>query len=282
MSTLDIPEILRPDDRQARPLLISVPHSGTLFPDDERPLYRVPVDELLADGDLFVDQLYDGAETRGATVIRTPVNRFVVDLNRLEDDLSPRSVRGATRRRGEGYYGDRGLIWAVTTAGEDIYRRPLDPARLERRLHRYYRPYHAALRRELFRLRERFGHAVLLDAHSMPSRARAQHNDPVGRRRADIVPGDLEGRSCDSSLRRLIVDFWRQRHYTVAPNRPYRGGGITRRHADPTHRIQAIQLELRRGLYMDEEALQPHEGFPRLQQHCRELVETLAEYVQPR
>lgn len=276
MTEEQFPIIERPVPGQERPLVVSIPHSGVDFPGDEQSLYAVDTRTLLADGDLYVDELYRGAHTLGATVIRTPWNRFVVDLNRLEDDVSPRGVVGARRRTGEGYYGDRGLIWALTTRGDAIYHRPLSAEAFERRRDRYYRPYHAAIAQTLAELREAFGYAILLDAHSMPSTARSLHRDPVGRRRADIVPGDLEGQSCSAAVRTSTVDFWRGRGYSVTPNRPYRGGGITRRHGHPERGIHAIQLELRRGLYMDEHTLERSDRMARLGHDCLDFVRTLA------
>lgn len=276
--TPTVPEIFAPSPSDERPIVVSVPHSGTLIPEDERSWYRAEPDLLLRDGDLHVDRIYAGAEALGATVIRTPINRFVVDLNRLADDLSPRSVEGARRRNLPGYYGDRGLIWAVTTHGDDIYRKPLPRAVLERRLQRYYVPYHDALSHTLRRLRERFGYALLYDAHSMPSRASRLHRDPAGDIREDIVPGDLEGRSCAPAMLDLIVSHFRSCGLGVAPNRPYRGGGITRRHHDPAQGIHAIQVELRRDLYMDEATLEPHDGLETLRQHCLALIGALAHF----
>lgn len=273
------PRIVRPEPGRERPLVISVPHSGTVVPDDERDLYRIDVERLLHDGDLYVDRLYEGAQACGATVISSPWSRFVIDLNRLPDDVSPRSVEGGRRRRADGYYGDRGIIWAVTTHNEPIYRGPLPRDRFERRRDRYYTPYHDALARELARLRATFGHAILLDAHSMPSRATRLHSDP-GQLRPDIVPGTLDGASCGAWLADAVGSYWDNAGYTVRFDAPYRGGGITRRHADPEAGVHAIQVELNRALYMDERTLEPADGFERLHADCLEFADTLARLTQ--
>ena len=135
---------------------------------------------------------------------------------------------------------------------------------MERRLAAYYRPYHAALSAELARLRERFGYAILLDAHSMPSRATEKlHSDSPGSRRADIVPGDLLGHACGGWLSDATDAFWRSEGYSVERNQPYRGGGITRRHGTPDRGVHAIQVELNRGLYMDEQSYARSDGLRR-------------------
>lgn len=271
------PIIQRPDPARQGPVVVSSPHSGREIPEQERGLYARSPEELAHDGDLYVDELYDGAAELGATFITTPYSRFVIDLNRLPDDVSPRSVAGARMRRAPGYYGDRGIIWAHDTHGEPIYERPLPEEDFLRRRSLYYEPYHAALTSELERLRAEFGFAILLDAHSMPSRAARMHPDP-GKRRPDVVPGDLHGVGCGRWLSRLTTSFWRASGFAVQPNTPYKGGGIVRLHGRPTDGIHAIQLELNRALYMDERTLERHDGLSRLREHCLRFVDTLLRF----
>ena len=98
----------------------------------------------------------------------------------------------------------------------------------------------------------------------MPSRGRAGHSD-TGSVRADVVPGDREGQSCAPSLRALVTRHFAAAGLTVRPNEPYKGGFITTHHGRPAEDVHAIQIELRRDLYMDEEKfviVQP--GFDRL------------------
>jgi N-formylglutamate deformylase len=269
------PQVVRPLPEAQVPVLVSVPHSGEQIPPDAGGQYALDPLRLLRDGDLYVDALYAGAVLEGATVVSTPWSRFVVDLNRRADDISPTSVQGGVRHQGEGYYGDRGLIWAVTSHGERIYRRPLTRQEYEFRLKQYYLPYHRLVQQELRAMRERFGFAVLLDAHSMPSRATRLHADP-GSMRPDIIPGNLNGRSCDASLTARVASFWMGAGYQVTLNFPYSGGAITRLYGRPEDGIHAIQLELNRRLYMDEETLERADGFASLAEQCQGFVRALA------
>lgn len=271
--------ILRRGHRQS-PLVVSVPHAGTLIPEEELSRYALPPDLLAADVDLFVDRLYDAAPELGATLIATPVSRFVVDLNRFEDDLCPSVVLGTTRNTAAGYYGNRGVIWGVSTRGESIYRLPLPREVHEARIEAYHRPYHRLLEAALAEARAHFGFALLLDAHSMPSVAKVAHAD-AGERRADVVPGDVMGVSCARSLTQAVVGFWEEQGRSVALNKPYRGGAITRRYGRPEEGIHAIQVELNRSLYMDESACTPAPGFDRLAAECTALVERLLQFRPP-
>ena len=74
---------------------------------------------------------------------------------------------------------------------------------------------------------------------------------------------------------KCVVDFWQEQGRTVALNKPYRGGAITRRYGRPAEGLHAIQLELNRGLYMDEVACAPNDGFAELAETCSALVERL-------
>jgi len=269
------PRIRYPSEADTRPLVVSIPHSGTYVPEEERARYAIDIDQLRFDGDLYVDRLFANASQFGATMISTPYSRFVIDLNRLPDDVSPRAVRGVRGRTGDGYYLDRGLVWAVTTRGESIYKRPMPLRDFERRLGHYYTPYHDALARELKNLRDRFGYAILLDCHSMPSRATRAHSDP-GALRPDVVPGTVDGQSCAPSLSHETENFWISLGYSVRMNHPYRGGGITRRHGKPSANIHAIQLELNRSLYMDEATLAILPNLDTLQIDCERFVATLS------
>lgn len=262
----------------AIPVVVSVPHSGLWIPDDELALYAIDVARLQRDGDLHVDRLYSRASECGATVVSTAVSRFVVDLNRFQDDVSALSTEGASARREVGYYGDRGLIWAVTTHGNPIYHAPLAPQVVARRVDLYWTPYHAALRAEISRIRDEFGLCVLLDAHSMPSRAARMHPDR-GSRRADVVPGDLFGQACAPWLSELVESFFSKAGLTVHPNVPYSGGAITRTYGRPDEGVHAIQIELSRALYMNERTFEPSPGFATIHDLCTALVCRVGELI---
>lgn len=253
------------------PIVLSVPHSGLITPEPLRAQYAQDPDRLALLSDLFVDVLFERAVDLGVTVVRTPYSRFVVDLNRFADDLSPESVVGARVRSQPGYHGKRGVIWAVSPNGYRMYKRPLTAQEASQRLVDYYYPYHQAVGKHLEALRERFGYAILVDGHSMPSRALNLR----GRPRADVVPGDLNGESCAPELSRFVCRWWEDAGYIVHPNHPYRGGAITRQHARPDQHIHAIQLEFNRSLYMREDTLEQSDGFERLQTDCHRFLASL-------
>jgi N-formylglutamate amidohydrolase len=235
-----------------------------------------PRDVLLRDADLYVDLLCEGAPAVGASLLASRVSRYVVDLNRSPDDVDSLTVLDLPGTRPPQ---PRGVVWRVTTDGRPILRKPLTQSALERRLALFHRPYHEALQAELERLRERHGHAILLAAHSMPSVGRATHSDP-GVTRADIVPGTRGGSTADRRLIDLVDHHFREAGLTVRHDEPYRGGFSTGHYGRPIERFHAIQIEMNRGLYVDEATAEPRKSeFDRLRALLVELVRKLVAYA---
>jgi len=266
------------------PLVLSVPHAGVEIAGFEDALD--PEMDVRCDADLMVDRLYgvserppgDPAVHRLSPAIPFVVarySRFVCDMNRHPDDVSARAVpEHPAPANADG----RGFIWTVTTTGSPALRRPLALAEWEAR-RQMHAAYYAALGTALERARARFGYAILVDGHSMPSVGRQGHKDPA-RERAAVVPGDRDGTSCAPELSALVGAHFEAASYKVTFNDPYRGGLITSHHGRPAEGIHAIQIELRRDLYMDEGSFVPREeGFRQLARHLAALVTRLSTFV---
>jgi N-formylglutamate amidohydrolase len=248
-------------DPPETPVVVSVPHAGNEVGSFASAL--VPGLDVRCDADMFVDELYAGAP-RGA-FIRARVSRFVCDLNRDADDVSPRAVPAhPSPRNADG----RGFVWEVTTTGAPALARPLTLEEWQAR-RSIHTGYHGAIADALARARARFGFAILVDGHSMPSVGRQGHTDP-GNPRADIVPGDRNGSSCAPALSSLVGQHFRDHGLSVAFNDPYRGGFITANHGRPAEGLHAIQIEMRRDLYMTEAT------FARLPDKMQALSKVLA------
>lgn len=252
--------LMRPAGRAA-PVLVSVPHAGLAVPPEVAGELLADEATLRADADLCVDALYADAPTQGASLLTAVVSRFVVDLNRATTDVDSASVPDHPSPLADAR---RGLIWRLSTGGKRVLARPLTMERLRNRITRYHAPYHDALWRTLTELRDRHGHAILLDGHSMPAFSGGEIGQ--GRRHADIVPGCLGGTSCAPALLQAACEYFTSRGYTVAVDDPYRGGFITRHYGRPREGLHALQLEVNRDLYLDPFTLDHRvRGFARLQ-----------------
>lgn len=264
--------VVVPPRAEETPVVVEVPHAGLDIPAHFRPPLVVPARAIARDADLYVDELYEDAPLEGATLLVAKTSRYLVDLNRAEDDVDASTVVGATSAGAR----PRGLLWSLTTDNERVLARPLTRAELEERLDEVHRPYHRALRELLEAKRKKFGHAVLLAAHSMPSVGRTAHGD-AGAKRADVVPG-TQGRTTAAARFIDAVDAHaRAASFSVLHDDPYRGGYSTRHHGRPQEGIHAVQVELARRLYMDEATLRKKpEAFATLRAWCRSLVRALA------
>lgn len=252
------------------PVVVEIPHAG-LDVDPETAAFTIaPVRSVGRDADLFVDRIYERAPSLGASCLVARASRYVIDLNRSPADFDGLAVDG-----GGPTPFPRGLVWRLTTDGEPILARRLPRSELERRFAAVYEPYHAALRRLLGEKVARFGFAILLCAHSMPSRGRRGHADP-GARRVDVVPGS-RGRTSAAGAVIDAVDVVAARHgLSVRHDDPYKGGFATQRYGQPAGGVHALQVELSRHLYMDEDALTlDPAGLPATQRFVEELVRGL-------
>jgi N-formylglutamate deformylase len=238
------------------PVVVSVPHAGIAVSGFESAL--APGLEVRTDADLLVDQLYEGAP-KGA-FIKACYSRFVCDLNRHPDDVSARAVPDhPTPANNHG----RGFVWEITTDELPAMSRPLSLDEWDQR-RQIHAAYYATLRTALDRAHAKFGYAILVDGHSMPSRGKSTHAD-AGSDRADIVPGDRRGTTCSAAVSNLVGNHFANAGYSVRFNDPYQGGFITTHHGNPANQIHAIQIEMRRDLYMNERAFEKRsEGFERL------------------
>jgi N-formylglutamate amidohydrolase len=258
------------------PLVFASPHSGRLYPQEMLDASALSAEAIRGSEDAFVDNLIALAPAAGATVIEARLARAWVDLNRepweldpamYEDEL-PAFARARTARVAAGL----GAIARVVGEGREIYARKLMFAEAKARIETTHRPYHETLARLLAEARAEHGLAILIDWHSMPSAAaKRQRGGPC-----DIVLGDRFGAACSARLTGLVERELTAMGYACARNAPYAGGYTTEHYGRPGRRTHALQIEISRGLYLDEATLEPTEGLARLTADFGRLTEALA------
>ncbi len=276
------PYVLHAASTPEVPLVLDSPHSGEHYPDDFD--HAPPRSVVRLAEDTHVGRLYRRATALGATLVEANFPRAYIDANRSLDDLDPAMLDGTwpvplamSRKTQQGI----GLLWRVARGGAPMYGRKLTVDEVQRRIDDWYRPYHAALEAQIDRLHETFGAVWHVDCHSMPGVGDPNADDP-GRARADFVLGDRDGTTCAAEFTAFVAGTIRAMGYAVAINDPYKGVEIVRRHGRPAQRRHSLQIELNRRLYMDEESLEPHAGYPELEQNLRRLVEAIAAYTRDR
>ena len=259
-------------------VVLSSPHSGLHCPADVLAQIRLAPAALRPLSDGPIDGLLARACAAGAPLIAATHMRVVVDLNRDACELDPCWLRdpalGSDLRATLKARAGLGVV-PTRLLGETIYRERLCLADIRRRITLVHEPYHAQLAAMLRDGRQHFGAILVLDCHSMPTLAPV----PRGERPIDVALGDRFSRSCHPQLVEAAERCLVEAGLIVARNRPYAGGHITERHGRPERGCHALQLELRRGLFMDETSHEPHQGFARLQDILARLVGTLSETV---
>jgi N-formylglutamate deformylase len=252
------------------PVIVEVPHAGLQVDAETLSTLVAPAAAIGRDADLYVDELYADAPDCGAALLTARMSRYVCDLNRSEHDVDRDTVLGASGRASP-----HGLVWRSTTDNRAAIARPLPRTELERRLNAYYRPYHDQLDVLVRDRLARHGFVIVLSGHSMPSRGRDGHDDP-GRERADVVPGTRQRTTAAPAVIDVAERVAARFQLGVMHDEPYRGGHTTLRYGRPAAGIHAIQIELNRRLYMDEQTLakKPNE-FRVVRSFCRALIQEL-------
>jgi len=260
------------------PLVFASPHAGRIYPDDMMAASRLDEQDIRRSEDALVDGLIERGRKAGAALVLCQVARAYVDVNRDPWEMDPAMFKDALpaeARSSARVAAGLGAVPRVVGDGRQIYARKLDFAEAQARIARVHAPYHEALAGLLAEARARFGLAVLIDWHSMPSAAgRAEARR--GRPKPDMVLGDRHGASCAPGLTSLVRRELEAAGYVVSINRPYAGGWTTQTHGRPADGAHALQIELDRGLYLDERTLEPRPGYARLRQDLERLFAVLA------
>ncbi len=248
----ETPYFLRMPAERDSCVVFSSPHSGAEYPDSLLAASRLTLTQLRSSEDAFVDEFFASAPSHGAPLIAGRRPRAWVDLNRAAEDLDPALIAGAARRSvNPRVAAGLGVIPRVVSEGRPIIDGKLSMIEAEQRITDWWRPYHARLAMLLREAREASGIAVLIDCHSMPRDALV--NAPLVRgKRPEVILGDRFGASCDRWLIDAASSIFGEAGFAVARNAPFAGGYITQAYGAPRRGVHALQIEIDRGLYMDE------------------------------
>lgn len=282
VSTPFAPYTLRLPESHPIPLVCDSPHSGVLYPQDFR--YALPFDRLRAGEDTDVHVLWQALPSVGATLLAAQFPRSYIDPNRDVEDIDPAMLADAwpgPLRPGEKTRLGIGLIWREAGQGErlPIYDRLLSVAEVQNRIATYHVPYHAAMREQIEAAYARFGAVWHLNLHSMPANSYESLQLKSDHPLADFVLGDRDGTTAAPEFTDVVARALRQCGFRVAINDPFKGVALIARLGRPAQRRHSLQIELHRGLYMDENTRQRSAGFQALQSTLAEVSRDIAAYV---
>ncbi|MEQ1509287.1 MAG: N-formylglutamate amidohydrolase [Sphingopyxis sp.] len=260
------PAILSGPTQPTCPIVISIPHAGRYYSPELLSVARVSASTLQRLEDRYVDLLAKGLGAQGYRVIAATHARAWIDLNRGEDEWDSSLISGGHSPPHAGRYTRAGLGVIPRRLHDvgDLWRRRFTHAELMARIEGIHRPYHAVVAEALAAAASLYGRAVLIDLHSMP-------RQPGGS--PQIVLGDRHGLTATSRLVERLMATGEGMGYRVARNAPYAGAHTIEHHAQKLSgrrwRIEAVQVEVDRSLYLDT-AMEP----------CAEAVSRMADVVE--
>jgi len=271
-------EILEPAV-QTVPMVFVSAHSGRDYEPDFVETSRLDQLSLRRSEDSFVDELFAGAPDRGAPLLRAHFPRVYLDPNRepweldpaMFEDTLPDFVNTSSLR----VAGGLGTIARVVTNGAEVYQGKLKFSEAERRIKSLYIPFHETIQDLLALTVQRFATAVLIDCHSMPSFGGPMDRDP-GTERADMVLGDRFGTSCTKVVTDTVENVLTRAGFRVERNDPYAGGFTTRNYGRPDSGVHALQIEIKRSLYMDEDTMERLPALETVTETINNLISALA------
>ena len=255
--------------RQTVPFVFASPHSGRSYPDSLLTRTRLDATTLRRSEDAFVDELFAGAVALGAPLLAAQFPRAFLDVNRSSTELDTGMFDGAlgvpVDAPSPRVTAGLGVIPRIVRDGAEIYRGKLKSGEADARLEQLYRPYHQALAGLMEETRARFGVAVLIDCHSMPSALSVP----------DIVLGDRYGASAAPALTAHAEAAFLREGFSVARNSPYAGGHSTVLYGRVASGWQALQVEINRALYLDEDRIAKRPSFDMVRVRLTRAIQSL-------
>ena len=260
-------------------MVLSCPHAGRIYPAEFIAASIANIADLRGLEDFGVDQLIGGALSHGIPCVTNKITRAYIDVNRPVDALDhlmlsspPASDNIKPSRHVRAGYG---LLPRLTAAREIIHRQLLPHDEVESRIALVHQPYHSAVQAALSNAHRKFGRAILIDCHSMPSHD--QQNLPL----ADIILGDLHHTTFDQKIGKMLTRIIEKTGFSVAWNSPYAGGYITKNYGRANSNQQSIQIEINRRLYMSGRYGLNEEGVKRVSSLITKLCAALSDLQVP-
>lgn len=268
-------------ERRTTAVVFASPHSGREYSWSFLRRTRLNEHSVRSSEDAFVDQLFDCAPQMGAPFIKAGAPRAYVDLNRSADEMDPALIEGVARvTHNPRVASGLGVIPRVVANGQAIYNGKLTREEAERRIDAYWKPYHNALAGQLDQAHMIFGQAILIDCHSMPHEA-MDSVMALGARRPEVVIGDRFGASASPEIVDRIEAAFAAAGLRVVRNTPFAGAFVTQHYGRPARGRHAVQLEIDRALYMNEQLIRPNGNFENFRTLLRRVISEISDIGRP-
>lgn len=243
---------------QSTCVIFASPHSGRAYSAAFLAQTKLNSHAIRSSEDAYMDELFADAPSHGAPLIAARTPRAYVDFNRAPEELDPALIDGVRRilpnpRVASGL----GVIPRVVAGGRVIYDGKISLEQAHARITQHWRPWHDRLQTLLDESARLFGQSVLIDCHSMPHEALDNITGP----RPDVVIGDRFGASASPALVEEVSAALSDAGLRCVRNAPFAGAYVTQHYGKPGRHQHAIQIEVDRALYMNEQTLEKRADF---------------------
>tara|TARA_B100001559_G_C16485410_1_gene615765 strand:+ start:251 stop:1120 length:870 start_codon:yes stop_codon:yes gene_type:complete len=259
-------------------IILTSPHSGRSYPSEFLRNVSSRIEEIRIYEDFMVDKLYDFAPAIGCKLLINNIPRIIIDLNRNRNEID-----------NDMFYNFSSTNFEITKKVKtgiglfpryiglnNIYNRKLNWLTYKSLINTVYNVWHDKLNEEIYKIKNSFSNAVLLDCHSMPS------FDLNGKKISDIpdfVIGDLFHKSCKKEIVDFVVNALKKEGFSVAVNKPYAGAYILKKYGKPEKKINAMQIEIRKDLYCNEKELTLNKNYSKVKSILKGLIVNLSNEI---
>lgn len=219
--------------------ILTIPHAGTLVPNNMQDYFKLE-SLALRDTDLFTDQLFD---INQGIHITHYLNRYVLNVNR------PR-LRGQAVNVYEEEDSIHNFLKDMTLS----LKKELTQKQRNYLLN-FYDEYHTLIEKAHDEILKKHGFVLHIDCHSMNSVA--DKNTPDKGKRPHISIGTNARTTASDKATNAIVNAFKQSRFEVVEDIPYKSGYTANRYGRPKQNIHAIQIEINKDIYMNEQTLKP-------------------------
>lgn len=220
-------------------VIVHVPHDSCLIPASVRQQLLLEDDALTTELVRMTDHqtlsLFT-SEVPASQIVCAEVSRLVVDVERFEDD-EPMSKLGM------------GIVYERTSDGAPL-RRPITPTERRTLKDTWYHPHHERLMAMTQQSLDQHGRALLIDAHSFPSKPFPYELDQ-SLDRPEICIGTDDFHT-PPLLATAFVNAFRLGGFDVRVNAPFAGALVPQRHYRADSSVSAVMVEVNRRLYLHE------------------------------
>lgn len=208
------------------PYIFSIPHSSQQLISEMEWQLTPEAYKFLPNVDWHLSELYAFLKDYRVNIISTPHSRYVVDVNR------PASANIFGNYRNS-------IVYQTNTWDEAIYALEPTQEQLERRVERYYRPYHKKLETLVVEKVKQFGKVYFIDLHSF--------RGPIT---VDVCLGNRNGESCSEAFFEKVYGAFETEGFEVVKNDVFIGGYITKSYAVEDV-VETLQIELNYNNYIE-------------------------------